>query len=177
MRRFVLAAAALCLVPGLTLAQRGGGSRSKATSHTDMFPSEQMRQRVAAVSSNKLRDLDPLAILIDKRKDVRLTDEQVAQLKQMHDQLDQVQQPVYHVVDSLNQKLANLGSSTSSDDQSRVQTTTSFLRLIAGTVRQRYDSVERDALGLLTEEQKQKAGDVLKDSHEELIKVTGRGRN
>ncbi len=177
MRRIALLLSILIVVPTAAVAQRGGGSRSRATSRTDMFPNEQSQRRVTAVTSTKLRDLDPLTILLDKHGDLSLTDEQTAKLKSMNDQLAEHQQPAYHVLDSLTQQLANLGSNPSSDDQARAQTMNTFAHMIAGNVRQQYDSVEKEAGALLTDEQRKKANDVLKDSHDQLAKLTARGRD
>jgi hypothetical protein len=168
--------AVVMAVPGVVAAQRGGGTRSGATQRTELM-GDQNARRGPSITSNKLRDLDPLAILIDKHKDMSLADSQVAKLKQMHDQLDEVQTPAYHVLDSLNQQLANIGSNPTGDDQARAQTLNTFVRMVASNMRQRYDSVERDALGLMSDDQKKRADDVLKDSHDELGKLLSRGRN
>jgi hypothetical protein len=176
MRRFVLAVAMVALaVPGLATAQRGGGGRSRATSRTDMFGDEFGSRRKNAITSGKIQDLDPVAILIDKHKDLSLTDGQVDTLKQMNDKLREAQKPALHVLDSLNQAIANMGSNISGDDQSHYQTLNTFVRMVAGNLRQQYDSVENDARALMNDDQKQKADDVLRDSHDELMKLVGRG--
>ena len=177
MRRTALLLSILIVVPTVAVAQRGGGSRSRATSRTDMFPDERAQRRVTTVTSAKLRDLDPLAILLDKHRDLSLTDDQTAKLKSMNDQLAELQKPAYHALDSLDQQMANLGNSSSSDDQARIGTMSTFVGMIAGNVRQQYDSVEKAAGALLTDEQRKKANDVLKDSHNQLAKLTARGRD
>ncbi len=177
MRRPALLLALLMIVPSLSFAQRGGRTRSGATSRTDMFPSDQARQRATAVTSSKLRDLDPLAILLDKHGDLALTDEQAAKLKSMNDQLGELQKPAYHVLDSLDQELANIGSDPTSDEQARMQTMNSFVRMIAKNVRQQYDSVEKESGAVMTDDQKKKAEDVLKDSHDQLTRLLAGGRS
>ena len=175
MRRFLLVAALVTVaVPKAILAQRGGG-RTGATSRTDMFGDEFGSKRKNAVTSGKLRDLDPLAILIDKHKDLNLSDAQVDTLKQMNDRLTEAQKPPLHVLDSLNQEMANMGSNPTGEDQGRYQTLTGFVRMVAGNIRQQYDSVETDAKAIMTDDQKKKADDVLKDSHNDLMKLAGRG--
>ena len=178
MRRIALLLSLLMAVPTLSLAQRGGRTRSGATSRTDMFPTDQMRRRATTVSSNKLRDLDPLGILLDKHGDLALTDDQVAKLRTMNDQLGELQKPAYHMLDSLDQELANIGSDPTSDEQTQMRTMNTFVHMIARNVRQQYDSVEKDAGALLTDDQKKKADDVLKDSHNQLAKLSAddRGR-
>ncbi len=177
MRRIALLLSLLMVVPSMSQAQRGGRTRSGATSRTDMFPSDQMRRRASAVSSGKLRELDPLAILLDKHKDLALTDSQVTVLKTMDDQLGTLQKPAYHVLDSLDQELANIGSDPTSDEQRHMQTVNTFLHMIAKNVRQQYDSVEKDAVTLMTDDQKKKADDVLKDSHAQLARLLAGGRS
>ena len=177
MRRVALVLSLLMVAPTLSMAQRGGRTRSGATSRTNMFPSDQMRSRATNVTSGKLRDLDPLAILLDKHKDLALTDSQVTALKTMDDQLGTMQKPAYHVLDSLDQELANVGSNPTSDEQQQMQTANTFVRMIATHVREQYDSVEKSAGALMTDDQKHKAGDVLKDSHDQLARLTARGRS
>ncbi len=176
MRRTTLLLALLMIMPGVALAQRGSRSRSGATSRTDMFPGEQAQHRATAVTSSKLQDLDPLSILIDKHKDMQLSDSQETALKSMNDQLRTAQKPAFHALDSLNQQLANFGSNPSSDDQARMRTTSMFVRMVAGNIRQEYDSVEQQARGLLNAQQKKKANDVLKDSQKQLDQLAGRRR-
>jgi hypothetical protein len=176
MRRIALMLSMLMAVPTLAAAQRGGRTRSGATTHTDMFPSDQARQRAMTVTSSKLRDLDPLAILLDKHGDLALTDSQVARLKTMNGQLGDLQKPAFRMLDSLDQELANIGSDPNADDQTRVRTMNTFVRMITRNVRQQYDSVEKDAGALLTGDQKKKADDVLKDAHDQLARLVGNDR-
>ncbi len=177
MRRIAFLLSLLMVVPTLSLAQRGGRTRSGATSRTNMFPTDQMRSRATTVTSSKLRDLDPLAILVGKHKDLALTDSQVTALRTMDDQLGAVQKPAYHVLDSLDQELSNIGDHPTSDEQRQMQTANTFVRMIATHVREQYDSVEKAAGALMTDDQKHKADDVLKDSHDQLARLTARGRN
>ena len=177
MRRFVLLSAALLVLPSLAAAQRGGRTRTGATSRTDMFSDNAPARRRITITSDKLRDLNPLHILIDKRGDMNLNDDQVNKLKAMNDELEGVDKASFHVLDSLNTQLRRLGSSTSPDDQSRAQTMSGFTRMIAGNTRQRYDSVETAARAVLTDDQQKKAEDVLQDAHEQLARLAGRDRN
>ncbi len=177
MRRIALVLSLLMVAPTLSLAQRGGRTRSGATSRTNMFPNDQMRSRGATVTSSKLRDLDPLAILVDKHEDLALTDSQVTALRTMDDQLGTLQKPAYHVLDSLDRELRNVGADPTSGGQQQMQTMNTLVRMIAGHVREQYDSVEKAAGALMTDAQKHKADDVLKDSHDQMGRLTARGRN
>ncbi|HEX8726135.1 MAG TPA: hypothetical protein VF737_12180 [Gemmatimonadaceae bacterium] len=177
MRRIALMLSILMVAPIVAQAQRGGRTRSGATTHDDMFPTDQMRQRATTVTSSKLRDLDPLAILLDKHGDLALSDSQVARLRTMNGQLGDLQKPAYRALDSLDQALANVGSNPSSDDQARMRTMNMFVRMITKNVRQQYDSVERDAGALLNDDQKKKANDALKDSHDQLARLLGSDRS
>ena len=165
--------AVLLLVPMAATAQRGR-SRSGATSRTDMFSDDPAARRGMAVTSGKLRELNPLAILIDKRGDLALSDSQLTQIRTMNDSLEGVDREAFHALDSLNQQLNNLGSDPSPGEQDRAQTMRTLVRMITRTTRERYDAAESKARGLLTGDQKQKADDVLHDAHDDLARLAGR---
>ncbi|HVA57097.1 MAG: hypothetical protein WBQ26_10630 [Gemmatimonadaceae bacterium] len=176
MRRFMLAIAILAIVPSLSVAQRGGGRSGGGRRTTDRFGSGEAAT-VPAISRQELADLDPLAILLDKRRDLKLTDDQTAKLEAMNGQLIDAQRPPFHALDSLNVELANLGSDLSSDDQAHARTLNVLSRMIASATRQRYDSVETVARALMTDDQKKAADDVLKDSHDRMERLVQRGRS
>ncbi|MDE3129152.1 MAG: hypothetical protein KGL38_14170 [Gemmatimonadota bacterium] len=176
MRRMALIAAVLAIAPGLAAAQRGSRTGSAATQRTtDRFGTGE-QARVPSVSRHELEDLNPLDVLLDKHGDLRLTDDQVARLKTMDQNLKQASEPAFHTLDSLNLELANMGSDPQGDDAARARTMNILTRMVANGTRQRYDSAEQDARALLTADQQKKAEDVLKVDHERLDRIAGHGR-
>ena len=175
MRRMALMALVLVTVPALAAAQRGRGGASAATRPPDNPFGDAQRMRVPAISRHELEDLDPLAVLLDKRGDLKLSDDQTAKLRAMDEDLAKANAPAFHALDSLNLERTNLGNDPSDDNAGRVRTIDMLSRMVAGGTRQRYDSVETQALAVLTEAQKQKANDILKDDHDRLNRLTRRG--
>lgn len=173
MRRVFAALAVMVLVvPSAASAQRGGGGGGGRSSGglKEGFggPSQ------SGITSSKIQDLNPLNILLKKHKDLSLTDDQSAKLKQMNDQLDEAQKPAMHSLDSLSQEIANLGPRPTGNDQGLAQQLNQSARMVAGNIRQQYDSVETAAKALMSDDQKKKADDVLNDSHDKLNKLVGR---
>ncbi len=172
MRRIVVLSALVLMFPALASAQRGGGTRSEATKRSFGFDStDSFSRRPAAVSARDLQELDPLAILLDKRKDLKLTDDQTAKLRDMEAKLDSAHRMPFRALDSLNREMPRGGSGMSDDDAATARTVGTLTRLIIGGVRERYDSVEKDARALLTDDQRKKADDVLGDSHDKWSRI------
>jgi len=72
-------AVAVLLLPTLALAQRGG--RTQADRKTPLFDKEEM-PKGPTLRVRDIEDQSPLKLLIDKRKDLKLSDAQVTQLKE-----------------------------------------------------------------------------------------------
>ena len=178
MRRTVVVSALILMLPALASAQRGGGTRSEAPKRSDFGfdSSDSFGRRPAAVSARDLQELDPLAILLDKHKDLKLTDEQTVKLRDMEAKLDSAHRMPFRALDSLNRQMPRGGSGMSDDDAATARTVGTLTRLIIGGVRERYDSVEKDARALLTDDQRKKADDVLGDSHDKLSRIARAGR-
>ncbi len=79
-RRYI-AFVALAVVPSLTLAQRGSGTKTQSTEKTDLFKGADAAPVGPSLRVRDLEDESPLKLLIDKHKDLKLTDAQIAQLK------------------------------------------------------------------------------------------------
>jgi hypothetical protein len=95
MRRLLIAA--LLFVPSLALAQRGGAS-SQAAKHTEMDP---QTASGPTLRTRDIEDMSPIKLLIDKRKDLKLTDAQLSGLKDAEPKLKEANAPLLKQVDSL----------------------------------------------------------------------------
>ena len=175
MRRMALMALALAIAPALAAAQRGGSGSGATRRTTDRFGTGE-QVRVPAISRHELEDLNPLGVLLDKHGDLQLTDDQVAKLKAMDDQLNSENAAAFHALDSLNLELANLGSNPEGEDAARARTINILTHMVAGGTRQRYDAAEAQARALMTQDQQRRADDILKDDHDRLNRIAGRNR-
>ena len=99
-----LAVIALLLVPAISLAQRGG--RTQADRKTPLFDKEE-GPKGPTLRVRDIEDQSPLKLLIDKRKDLKLSDAQLSQLKDSETKLKDVNAPLYKAVDSLIRDMRN----------------------------------------------------------------------
>jgi hypothetical protein len=109
-----LAVIALLLVPAISLAQRGG--RTQADRKTPLFDKEEA-PKGPTLRVRDIEDQSPLKLLIDKKKDLKLSDAQVSELKDAESKLKDVNAPLYKAVDSLIRDIKN--GSASPNDQAK----------------------------------------------------------
>jgi len=163
-----LAVTALLLVPTLALAQRGG--RTQADRKTPLFDKEEM-PKGPTLRVRDIEDQSPLKLLIDKRKDLKLSDAQVTQLKDSETKLKDTNAPLLKAVDSLIRELRN--GVASPNDQSRIKAREArsglmdVLKELNGT----YDAPVKDVLTQLDPEQQSKAKELLEKQKQDGDKM------
>ena len=166
-RRLLIAA--LLLVPSIGVAQRGGG-RTQADRKTPLFDKEEM-PKGPTLRVRDVEDQSPLKLLIDKRKDLKLTDSQVAQLKDSETKLKDVNAPLLKAVDSLLRDMKN-GSGTPTDQaRAKVRDARSGLMDVLKDVRTNYDASLKDVLAQLDADQKTKANELVEKQRQEGDKM------
>jgi hypothetical protein len=150
---------ALLIAPTIAFAQRGGGGRTQADKKTSLFDKQEMPKGVD-IRVRDLEDQSPLHLLIDKRKDLKLTDAQLAQLKDAEGKLNEKNALVYKSADSLI-KATRLTSDASDEAKTRAMTARRMLPDVIQTLHESYDAAAKDAVALLEGEQQSKAKDML----------------
>jgi hypothetical protein len=165
-RRLLIAA--LLLVPSIGVAQRGG--RTQADRKTPLFDKEEM-PKGPTLRVRDVEDQSPLKLLIDKRKDLKLTDAQVAQLKDSETKLKDVNAPLLKAVDSLIRDMRN-GSATPTDQaRAKVRDARSGLMDVLKDLRTNYDASLKDALAQLDADQQAKANELVEKQRQEGDKM------
>jgi hypothetical protein len=164
-RRLVIASA-LLIAPSVVLAQRGG--RTQADKRTDLMDKTEIPKGVD-IRVRDLEDQSPLHLLIDKRKDLKLTDAQVSQLKDAEDKLKDKNAPLYKTADSLI-RATRLTSTSSDADKSRAQSSRGSLMELVKTLGESYDGARKDAVALLDADQQPKANEMLDKQKQETEK-------
>jgi hypothetical protein len=159
----------LIVLPSLAAAQRGGGSRTQADKPVDMFSKEDEQSMRPTLRLGDLEDQSPLKLLIDKHKDLKLTDAQVADLKTRESTLKDKSAPTLELADSL---INQLHSTSSSDDgRSKARFTASALGHVIEALRATYDSAGTDAVATLDTEQQPKAKELLEKQKQDGTKM------
>lgn len=191
MRTPIIAAALAVCIPAAVFAQKGGGAPSPA----DQAPSSGASSSGAKTpTSRDFIELNPAALLIDKRKKIPLADSTVAQLKAVEKKVNQRNAPFYATYDSTRKWTIPIASSSSSSqafglhggvdskiadaktspaEQAKMQSSLRDLRGLMAEVRERRKADVADALNLVPETQKKAAADLLAQQDGDLDKLLG----
>ena len=166
MFRRLLITTTLLVAPSVLLAQRGG--RTQADKRTELMDKAEIPKGID-VRVRDLEDQSPLHLLIDKRKDLNLTDTQLSQLKDAEDKLKDKNAPLYKSADSLI-RATRLTSSSSDADKSRAQSARNTLMEVVKSLNENYDAARKDAVALLDAQQQPKANEMLDKQRQDAEK-------
>lgn len=166
MRTRLIAAAALLALPTMSLAaQRSRGSRSDADRPTEMFDRDN-EPKGPTLRTRDVEDLSAIKLLIDKHKDLQLSDDQVKSLKERENAAKTVNAPFLKMVDSLVHEFRP-PLNPSPDDRARMRATHDALMNVIGTIRDNYTHAADSAVAQFTPEQQQKAKDLMAKQRED----------
>jgi hypothetical protein len=167
MRQHSLLLATLLLLPSAAIAQRGSGSQ--AAKKTELFDNDPTPQG-PSLRARDIEDQSPLKLLLDKHKDVKLTDAQSQQFKDAQKQLEDKNAPLLKTIDSLVHEMRTNGTPTP-DDENRVRNSRLALMNVLGQVRTTYDSAAKSAIAGLTADQQPKATELVDKQREDASKT------
>jgi len=180
MRTSSLVLSALLLVPALALAQRGGGGRVRGerTANWDSIASGD--RRGLKLSNRDVENISPLKLLIDKRKDLKLSDDQVKSLKDIEAKLKETNKPSFQGLDSLRRLAQPPLHDPSDEERARMNEARRTVGAVVFTIRQNYDASLKEALPLLDDAQRATANELLEKQRQEAQemlreKMGGRG--
>ena len=121
------------------------------------------------ISVRDIEDQSPIKLLIDKRKDLKLTDAQLAQLKDAESKLKDKNASLLRIVDSVNKEMRpSLSGTPSDDDRAKMMSARKELMGVIQDIRDNYDASLKEVVPTLDEEQQKKAGELLAKQREEL---------
>jgi len=170
-RRFLIIATLLALAsaqPTIASAQR---TRTQSDRRTELFDQDSSRQNAApAVRARDVEDQSPIKLLIDKRKDLKLTDAQLAQLKETEGKLKNKNAPLLNAIDSLARDLRSATNGSSDDARERARSARMGLMSAMGQVRVNYDESAKEALATFDADQQGKAGELLDKQRQDTDK-------
>lgn len=175
---------ALILLPAISFAQRGGsssgGSRVRGDPKADWNAVMGANAGGVKLSNRDVENMSPLKLLIDKRKDLKLTDEQLGKLKDLDAQLKQKNEDSFKALDSLRRAAQPPAHEPDDEDRARMMSARRTMTAVVGTIRENYDAALKDALPLLTDEQQKTANEQLekqrKDADDTLREKLGGSR-
>jgi hypothetical protein len=162
--RFVFVAALVAL-PSLATAQR---TRTASDRRTELFDKDSSSRQPPAVRTRDLEDMSPIKLMIDKRKDLKLTDAQFAQLKESDAKLKEKNAPLLKVIDSLARDARS--NARSDEDRARARNARMGLMSTVGEIRANYDASAKEALATFDADQQTKANELLDKQKQEAEK-------
>jgi hypothetical protein len=177
MRRILSVLACLAVLPSIALAQRGGGGRTQADRHTPMFDKDE-GPKGPSLRPRDLEDASPIKLLIDKRKDLKLTDAQMTALKGSESQLKDKNAPLFKAVDSL---VHEMKPPMNPSDETRAHAQDAGRSLMAAVrdIRANYDAAAKDIVATFDAEQQTKANEMLAkqkdDADKDIREKMGQG--
>ena len=168
-----VAVLALLLVPSVAVAQRGGGgaagaaggaggeaaSRADKRAHFDEV--EKGTKPGLQLSNGDVEDISPVKLLLDKRKALKLSDDQQKQIKDIDGKLKAMNAPLFKTLDSLRIELKPRSGTPNEADQLRMTMARSDVGVVVKSIRRNYDIALLEALPLLDETQRKVANDAL----------------
>ena len=166
MIRRLLIASALLVAPTMLFAQRSG--RTQADKKTALFDKQEMPKGLD-LRVRDIEDQSPLHLLLDKRKDLKLTDAQLSQLKDAEGKLKDKNAPLYKAVDSL-VRATRVTSDASDQDKARARMARSDLKDVIKSITDNYDAAGKEAVATLDAEQQPKAKEMVDKRKEESDK-------
>lgn len=184
MRPTKVALLSLVLVPAVALAQRGGGAASGRTrgEKSADWNSVESANKGVKLSKGDLENVSPIKLLIDKKKDLKLSDDQVNKLKELDGKLKETNEPSFKALDSLKRAAQPplRAGEPSDEERDRMMSARRGISAVVGTIRGNYESSAMDAMALLDESQQKAAADLLKKQKEQADdmlreKLGGRG--
>lgn len=173
---------ALVLIPTLASAQRGGGGTAKGTRGDPKADFDAIAGRKGGIqlSNRDVEEMSPIKLLIDKRKDLKLSDDQVKGLKDIESKLKEKNDPSFHALDSLRRAAQPPLHDATDDDKSRMISAQRGAGAVVATIRGNYDTALNDALPTLDETQRGRAKEFLEkqrnDAQDTMREKLGSGR-
>ena len=162
-RRFFSIALLVC-IPALATAQRT--TRGTPREDWDRLGRENRASAAAPVSRKDVEEIEPIGYLMAKRKSLKLTDVQLAQLKTLAGTAQSRDEPLLRDVDSL--KSAMRPSGPMNDElRLRMQATRQELMRVVGALRINYLASATAALPILDEVQRAPAEALLQKQRDE----------
>jgi hypothetical protein len=162
----MVALPALALLSLPALAQRGGGGGRGMGGDRGADPFNTSGSTIK-LSNKDIENVSPIKLLIDKRKDLKLTDDQLAKLKDREDKLKESMKPSFGALDSLRRIATPAGRTPDEGDKARMMDTRRHFTEVVTGIRVQYDAAATEATSLLDETQQKQATELLQKQRAE----------
>lgn len=153
----------LLVVPTIVSAQRTrGGTRGGKMA----FDSSAGPRKTGIMSPKELERENMVGFVLDKRKDLKLSDDEVKALKEINDRAKDSVSTSMRSLDSIGNQMRRTGDLAPSGEAQQVAKLLASQKIEA--VRSQYDAFLKEALAKLTEEHQKAANDLIEVRRKEL---------
>lgn len=158
-----LALLTLALLPAVAPAQRGRDRGTKDNTG-ELIRTSSVGLRL---TTRDLEEISPIKLLTEKRKDLRLTDDQTKQLRELDAKLKEATRAPLRKLDSLRTAVRPRVGVDTAEERVRLAIAREEVRVLVGEIRAHYDAALQQALPLLGEEQRTKAAELVQKQKRE----------
>jgi hypothetical protein len=163
-RSVTFVAFAMLILPSVGTAQ-GRGTRGEPD--VDWNAVAKNGSSGPTISAKDVDGINAFKVLVDKRKDLKLTDDQVVKFKTFETTLREKNAPLGKAVDSLRKAMKTGSGTPTAEDEARMVIARESLMTVLREARSNNDASLKDAMPLLDESQQKVAGELLRKENEE----------
>jgi hypothetical protein len=180
-------ALSLILIPAMASAQRGsgGGGGSGGSGRVRGDPNADWKSIAGSsegikLSNRDIENINPVKLLIDKRKDINLSDDQLHRVKDLDAKLTEKNHDSFTALDSLRRLTKPPAHEPNDDERARMMAARGAVASTVATIRDNYAASLTEALQVLDETQRKSAAELLDKQRTEAEamlreKLGGRG--
>ena len=158
----------LALMPATVFAQRGGGGRGGGRTGGGDEGSQGGGSSMLRLSNGDVEEMSPIKRLIDKRKDLNLTGDQLKQFKDLESEMKLRNENLFKQLDSLRKDMTFSGSPS---DAAKIASDRDAVTEVVGNIRLSYNETLKRAVERLDDTQKQKAEELVHQLNDEADKT------
>jgi hypothetical protein len=170
MSRLTVVAAAVLLVPALAFAQSRGGRGMGGSKEADWNEVTKDIPKGPTISGKDFAEASPLAMLLDKKKDLKLTEAQVGSITEAETKLQSDNAARFAIVDSL-KKAMKPSIAPTAEDEARVALSREAMMGVVRDIRGSFDAASKASVGSLDADQQKKAEELLGKHAEKMQKM------
>lgn len=180
-----LAFVTLLFAPTVLIAQRGGGGAGggrveRGDRRANYDEMNKLTTPGLQLSNRDVEDISPIKLLLDKRKDLKLTDDQQKQIKDIESRMRESVKPSFKVLDSLRGVMKRPAGNLSDEERAQVSIARQEVGTVVGQIRESYAGSLKEAVALLSADQQKTAQELVdkqsQEAEEMLREKMGGGR-
>jgi hypothetical protein len=160
----------LALVPATVAAQRGGRGGGRMGGASQDQSSRGSGGVELKLSNGDVEDMSPVKLLIDKRKDLKLSDAQVKQFKDLESEMKTRNETLFHQLDSLRKDMSS-STRNAEDGRTRAAFDREAVQGVVANIRLSYNETLKRVTPLLDDAQKTKADELVQKLNDEADKT------